>query len=1081
LPAVSALLVDQKAHTMSQQPREEAIFLAALESRTASERAAFVEAACTGDEHLRSRVNELLAAHDNAKGPLDVTRVDPLMRAKVADLAEGSGMQIGPYKLLQQIGEGGMGVVFMAEQQHPVERRVALKIIKPGMDSRQVIARFEAERQALALMEHPNIAKVLDAGATDSGRPYFVMELVRGVPITQFCDDHQFTPRQRLELLVPVCQAVQHAHQKGIIHRDIKPTNILVAEYDHQPVPKIIDFGVAKAVAQRLTEKTMFTEFGQIVGTIEYMSPEQAKLNQLDIDTRTDIYSLGVLLYELLTGQTPFDRDRLRSAAFDEVLRIIREEEPPKPSTKLSSSQSLPSIAACRQTEPRQLTHQVKGELDWIVMKALEKDRNRRYETASGLAMDLQRFLNDEPVQACPPSRGYRLQKLLKRHRRAVLAVALILALLIAGIVGTTAGLMRAIDAEARARSLAADERQARQEEAKQRKQAEAAEARARTLAADESKAREEEARARQEEMAQRKQAEAVVDLLESIFHDLDPRRAQRDGVDLKTQLLERLDQAAEHLDDRYVGQPITRARLRKALAAALEGTGSPAKAVALLEKAREEYETGLGPDHHDTLSVRHRLGSAYQSVGRFDDAIRFCEETLKQCESKLGFDDPDVLNARNNLATAYRIAGRSADSIQLHEKVLKTREAKLGLDHPDTLSTRYNLGVALNDAGRTADAIRMHEETLRRCESRLGAEHHLSLLVRSSLAVAYRRAKRLPDAIRENEQLLKFRMARLGVDHPDTLTTRNNLAAAYKEQGRIADAIRLHEENLPLREARLGRDHPGTLVTVHNLAVAYEAAGQMDKALGLYQRSVDGSVARLGPDHPDTLSNMTDMATALARAGELDKSIALFESTLQAQTTRLGSTSPVTMRTLYNLAASYQKVRQYDKAEPLFQKAVAFARENPSGELFNLEQLLSNLGSNLLAQKKPAAAEPLFRECLEIHVRERPDQWPRYRAMSQVGASLLGQQRYAEAEPLLLDAYKGLDERASKIPASLRNSHLTSAARWLTELYDDWDKKEQAEPWREKWDAYRQGEKPKEPEPGDAKPGDAAGRDPPP
>jgi len=431
---------------------EHELFAAALEIGAPDERSAYLDRACGGDDALRARIEALLRAHGQAGSFLQAS---PLAGSATLDAPkppEGPGAVIGPYKLLQTIGEGGMGTVFMAEQTHPVRRLVALKVIKAGMDTGQVLARFGAERQALALMDHPNIARVLDAGATEAGRPYFVMELVKGVPITRYCDDRRLTLRERLELFVPVCQAVQHAHQKGVIHRDLKPSNILVAQYDGRPVPKVIDFGVAKATGPRLTEQTLYTEFGSVVGTLEYMSPEQAELNQLDIDTRSDVYSLGAILYELLTGSTPLGHERLKTGALVEMLRIIREEDSPRPSTRLSTTEELPAIAACRQVEPRKLSALVRGELDWIVMKALEKDRNRRYETANGFSMDVQRYLADEPVQACPPSAAYRLRKFARRHKGTLATVLTILVVLLAGTAVSTWQAVRATRAERKTR-----------------------------------------------------------------------------------------------------------------------------------------------------------------------------------------------------------------------------------------------------------------------------------------------------------------------------------------------------------------------------------------------------------------------------------------------------------------------------------------------------------------------------------------------------------------------------------------------------------------------------------------------------
>jgi serine/threonine protein kinase/tetratricopeptide (TPR) repeat protein len=413
----------------------------------------YVADACGPDTELQRQVMHFLHVHQEAGSFLEQPAVVALQATAAYAAApdtppptEGPGTLIGPYKLLQEIGEGGMGTVYMAQQTEPVKRQVALKVIKPGMDSRQVVARFEAERQALALMDHPNIAHVFDGGATATGRPYFVMELVRGVPITNFCDENRLAVRERLELFISVCHAVQHAHQKGVIHRDLKPSNVLVTWHDDKAVVKVIDFGIAKATGQQLTDKTLFTNFAQMIGTPLYMSPEQAQLSGLDVDTRSDVYSLGVLLYELLTGTTPFDRERLRTVGFDEIRRMIREEEPARPSTRLSTQgQAASTASANRKSDPARLSRLLRGELDWIVMKALEKDRNRRYESASVFAADVQRYLHNDAVLACPPSVGYRLGKFLRRYKGPVLAASVIVIVLAAGIVGTTAGLLGAL------------------------------------------------------------------------------------------------------------------------------------------------------------------------------------------------------------------------------------------------------------------------------------------------------------------------------------------------------------------------------------------------------------------------------------------------------------------------------------------------------------------------------------------------------------------------------------------------------------------------------------------------------------
>ncbi len=657
------------------------------------------------------------------------------------------GERIGRYKLLQQIGEGGCGVVFMAEQEEPIRRKVALKVIKLGMDTRSVIARFEAERQALALMDHPNIAKVFDAGATETGRPYFVMELVRGVRITDYCDQHNLTTTARLDLFTQVCHAIQHAHQKGIIHRDIKPSNILVTLHDGVPVPKVIDFGIAKATSeQRLTDKTLFTAFEQFMGTPAYMSPEQAEMSGLDIDTRSDIYALGVLLYELLTGETPFNAKDLLASGLDEMRRTIREKEPAKPSTRLGTMlvADLTITAQRRQTEPAKLASFLRGDLDWIVMKALEKERTRRYDTASGLAQDIGRHLSNEPVVACPPTNLYRFQKLIRRNKFAVATACIVTAALAIGL-GTSMWMFfrerevrqRAVAAEREQAGLRGEAETARANEAELRLDAE-------TASANEARLRQETERARANEAKLREQAEVA------------EKTAQAEAAQLGEVLmqLDKLGQAEEFIR----------------------------KALAMQRKKPEAHSLEIA-------ASLNNLGNVLMHQDKnLPEAEAACREALALRKKSVGEEHVDVAKSLDRLAMTLSMQGKYGEAETVNREALAMRRKLLGNENMDVANSLLSLGGALKSDNRFAEAEPAYGEALAIARKVLGNEHpyvHSVLNIVSEGLFDNNRAAEAEPLVRE---CLRIREKKIP-DETLTFTTRNLLGAVLVEQGKYTEA----------------------------------------------------------------------------------------------------------------------------------------------------------------------------------------------------------------------------------------------------------------------------------------------------
>jgi tetratricopeptide (TPR) repeat protein/tRNA A-37 threonylcarbamoyl transferase component Bud32 len=1127
-----------------------------------AERSAFLDGQCAGLPQLRAAVEALLAAHDASGSLLDQREMNaltgeftpepaalPTVTVYARPSIEAGLVIAGRYTLLEKIGEGGMGEVWIAKQSEPVKRKVAVKLIKTGMDSKVVLARFEQERQALALMDHPNIAKVLDGGLTDDRRPYFVMELVNGLPLNRYCDEAKLTPRERLELFVPVCQAVQHAHQKGIVHRDLKPSNILITLYDGKPVPKVIDFGVAKATGGKLTDESLSTQFGAVVGTLEYMAPEQAGFATIDVDTRADIYSLGIILYELLTGLRPFDAKRLRQAALDEVIRILREEEPSKPSTRLSTDDALPSHAASRQTEPKKLMALLRGELDWIVMKCLEKSRERRYETANALSRDIQRFLADEPVEARPASFGYRASKFLRRHKGPVVAVGLLLLTLISGIIGTTWGLLEAKHQQGLALDEAVETEKARRvavNEAAEKEKARKAEAEQRAEADTQ---RHEAKKAQGKAEAERAAAQKERNLAVAARKEADRQRALADEVNkfLQNDLLLQadsefqmdnnyvpdpnltvrtaLDRAAKRIGDRFKDQPLVEAGVRVAIGKAYSGVGDARLAVTHLQRAVALRQEHLGKDERDTLVAMYDLAHALYESGQQQAALDMLHVLVKLQETKLGPGHVEVLSVRNTIAFFTWMTGQVAPARTMIEENLRQWEKTAPEAGGRLIAMDYLAQIHIS-IGQPKRALAILDEMEKIAPARFSPKDSPMLKIQAHRGMAYHNAGQFDLAANQFEKVLKITRLQMGPDHPDSLSLQYHLALAWLESKRNDPAMTLLEKTLTQSQEKLGLDHPHTLLVMSSLAAVYRSQGEVDRPSVLLQQTLEGMKKRYGPEHPTTLTGMANLADAYIADGRLDEAIALCEKALvawkkqpadhphrktclnnlavaysfagrEAEATRIledlvknesaqfGPNHPLVVERRNNLASLRRSTqfRDFDKAlaahgpdhritqiERLkIAERMILVPQRVGGADYHLRKLLDAWGGketpfeeglifvlNYLTEiqslkRRHPEAEKLARRSLALceKYREPKSAWLEYWTQSLLGGGLTGQEKFVEAEKFVLAGCNGLLE--SPAPAPHHKTIMPKACKRVIDLYDAWDKKDEAAKWRQK------------------------------
>ena len=753
--------------------------------------------------------NDFVSLDTPIPGPRPPPSGEVLQTSTVYVYKASIGTSIGPYIVIRQLGEGGMGIVYQAQQLHPIRRDVALKVIKPGMDSKQVITRFESERQALALMDHPNIARVLDAGTTTTGLPYFVMELVNGVPITCYCDSKRLTIRERVELFIPVCQAIQHAHQKGIIHRDIKPSNILVMQLENRAVPKVIDFGLAKALGAQLSNATMMTNFGAVVGTFQYMSPEQADLGRHDIDTRSDIFSLGAVMYELLTGTTPLESDRFANGSYLEILQHIREEESRPPSVRLRRSSVLKSTAELRQSDPAKLPKLLDHDLDWIAMKALEKDRTRRYETVNAMVRDLQRYLDGEPVEAAPPSAAYRMGKFIRRHRAWLAGTAAFTALLLASVIATSWMAIRAGHAEQEAAAVNEFLRN---------------------------------------------------DLLAQAGSSKQARPDTKPDPHLEVRTA--LDRAAARVEGRFPKQPLVEAAIQQTIGETYRDLGLYSEAQQHLVRALELHRPILGENHPKTLASMSGLASVFERSGKYAEAEPLLTRVIEAQRRVLGKEHQQTLESMTVLALIYYRQGKYAMAETVGSETLEAQRKVLGAEHPSTLRTANNLGVVFNVEGKFAESEGLYVKLLDVRRRVLGEEHPGTLQTMTNLAGLYELQGKYALAEQLHEKAATVRRRILGAEHPDTLLSMGNVAEIYVDEGRYTEAEGLLSTVLAVRSRVLTKEHPDTLYTMSTLGNLYESEGKYAKAASLLSEALEARSRILGKDHPRTLGTQVSLGS---------------------------------------------------------------------------------------------------------------------------------------------------------------------------------------------------------------------------